>query len=259
MIDLNNKVAIVTGGAKGIGQAIAREFHELNAVVHIFDVDEAAGRKTVQEISNTGNRATFHLCDVSDHQAVGKVFETVVNQSGRLDILVNNAGIAHIGTVETTKPEDMDKLYAVNIRSVYSCSHFAVRYMKKTGRGSIVNLSSIAAVTGLADRFAYSLSKGAVLTMTYSIAKDYIKDNIRCNAVGPARIHTPFVDGYLDEYYPDNKEEMYDKLSKTQPIGRMGKPREVAQLIAYLCSDAASFITGTLYPIDGGFIHLNTD
>ena len=131
--------------------------------------------------------------------------------------------------------------------------------MKKTGGGSIVNLSSIAADTGLADRFAYTMSKGAVQSMTYSIAKDYIKDNIRCNAVGPARIHTPFVDGYLDEYYPDSKEEMFDKLSKTQPIGRMGKPREVAQLIAYLCSDAASFITGSFYPIDGGFLHLNTD
>ena len=259
MITLEKKVAIVTGGSKGIGKAIARLFHELGAEVNVLDIDEVSGKKTVGEISSSGEGVTFHSCDVSDHQAVGNVFESVFDQSGRLDILVNNAGISHIGTVESTNPDDMDKLYAVNVKSVYSCSHFAVRFMKKTGGGSIVNLSSIAADTGLADRFAYTMSKGAVQSMTYSIAKDYIKDNIRCNAVGPARIHTPFVDGYLDEYYPDSKEEMFDKLSKTQPIGRMGKPREVAQLIAYLCSDAASFITGSFYPIDGGFINLNTD
>jgi len=259
MINLEKKVAIVTGGSKGIGKAIARLFHELGAEVKVLDIDETSGRKTVSEISTSNSGVTFHSCDVSDHQAVGRVFQSVFDQSGRLDILVNNAGISHIGTVESTSPEDMDKLYAVNVKSVYSCSHFAVRFMKKTGGGSIVNLSSIAADSGLADRFAYTMSKGAVQSMTYSIAKDYIKDNIRCNAVGPARIHTPFVDGYLEEYYPDSKEEMFDKLSKTQPIGRMGKPREVAQLIAYLCSDAANFITGSFYPIDGGFLHLNTD
>jgi NAD(P)-dependent dehydrogenase (short-subunit alcohol dehydrogenase family) len=259
MINLENKVAIVTGGSKGIGRAIARLFHELGAEVNILDIDENSGKKTVNEISAFSERVTFHPCDVADHQAVGKVFGSVFDQSGRLDILVNNAGISHIGSVESTSPEDMDKLYAVNVKSVYSCSHFAVRYMKKTGGGSIVNLSSVAADTGLVDRFAYTMSKGAVRSMTFSIAKDYIKDNIRCNAVGPARIHTPFVDGYLDKYYPDSKEEMFEKLSKTQPLGRMGKPREVAQLIAYLCSDAASFITGSFYPIDGGFIHLNTD
>jgi len=259
MINLENKVAIVTGGSKGIGRAIARLFHELGAEVNVLDIDEISGRKTVNEISASNEGVTFFRCDVSDHQATGRVFESVFDQSGRLDILVNNAGISHIGTVESTSPEDMDKLYAVNVKSIYSCSHFAVGFMKKSGGGSIVNLSSIAADTGLADRFAYTMSKGAVQSMTYSIAKDYIKDNIRCNAVGPARIHTPFVDGYLDEYYPDSKEEMFDKLSKTQPIGRMGKPREVAQLIAFLCSDVASFITGSFYPIDGGFLHLNTD
>lgn len=259
MIDLEKKVAIITGGSKGIGKAIAFLFHELGAEIHILDIDEVSGGKTLSEISSSRGGVTFHPCDVSDHQAVGEVFKSVYDRSGRLDILVNNAGISHIGTVESTSPEDMDKLYAVNVKSVYSCSHFAVMYMKKTGGGSIVNVSSIAADTGLADRFAYTMSKGAVRSMTYSVAKDYIQDNIRCNAVGPARIHTPFVDGYLDKYYPDAKEEMFDKLSKTQPLGRMGEPREVAQLIAYLCSDAAGFITGSFYPIDGGFLHLNTD
>lgn len=259
MIDLKNKVAIVTGGAKGIGRAIAGVFYELGAKVHILDIDEDSGKETVKEISTSDNRIFFHLCDVADHRVVESVFESVINQSDRLDILVNNAGISHIGTAENTAPEDMDKLYAVNVKSVYNCTHFAVGYMKKSGGGAILNLSSVAALTGLKDRFAYSMSKGAVYSMTLSTAKDFIGDNIRCNAVGPARIHTPFVDGFLDKYYPENKEEMFDKLSKTQPIGRMGKPAEVAQLVAYLCSDEASFITGSFYPIDGGFINLNTD
>jgi len=259
MISLKNRVAIITGGAKGIGEAISKIFNELGASVHVLDVDETNGLNVVKRISKGDNEAFFYLCDVSDYQSVGRVFESVVKKSGRLDILVNNAGIAHIGTAESTTPEDMDKLYAINVRSVYNCSHFAIKQMKKNGGGSIVNLSSVAAVTGIADRFAYSMSKGAVLTMTYSIAKDFVKDKIRCNAVGPARIHTPFVDGFLEKYYPANKEEMFDKLSKTQPIGRMGEPKEVAQLIAYLCSDEASFITGCFYPIDGGFITLNTD
>lgn len=248
MIHLKNKVAVVTGGSSGIGRAIARVFHELGAEVHVLDIEKSPDKEII-----------YHPCDVSDHLAVGKVFESLAERSGSLDILVNNAGIAHIGSVESTSPEELDKIYAVNVRSVYSCTHFAVKHMKKSGGGAIVNLSSIAAVTGLLDRFAYSMSKGAVQTMTYSIAKDLIKDNIRCNAVVPARIHTPFVDGFLEDYYPDNKEEMYQKLSATQPIGRMGKPGEVANLIAFLCSDKAGFITGCFYPIDGGFINLNTD
>jgi 2-keto-3-deoxy-L-fuconate dehydrogenase len=258
MIQLKNKVAVITGGAKGIGEAISRLFFELGAIVHLIDVDETQGRKVSNDLTRTEERSFFHHCDVSDHQAVGNTFESLVKISGSLDILVNNAGIAHIGTVESTGPADMDRMYAVNVKSVYSCSHFAIRQMKKNGGGSIVNLSSVAAVTGIAERFAYSMSKGAVLTMTYSIAKDFIKEGIRCNAVGPARIHTPFVDGYLDQYFPDNKKEIFDQLSRTQPIGRMGKPMEVAHFIAYLCSDQAGFLTGGFYPIDGGFITLNT-
>jgi 2-keto-3-deoxy-L-fuconate dehydrogenase len=258
MSDLKNKVAIVTGGAKGIGKAISRVFCESGAIVHVLDIDELNGRQTVNEISTRNNKAYFHMCDVSDHKNIEIIFDSVFKISGRLDILVNNAGIAHVGTVESTTPEDMDKLYAVNVRSVYSCSNFAIKYMKRNGGGSIVNLSSVAAVTGISERFAYSVSKGAVLTMTYSIAKDCIQHNIRCNAIGPARIHTPFVDGYLDKYYPDSKEQMFEKLSKTQPVGRMGKPVEVAYMAAFLCSDQADFITGSFYPVDGGFINLNT-
>jgi NAD(P)-dependent dehydrogenase (short-subunit alcohol dehydrogenase family) len=259
MINLKDKIAIVTGGAKGIGEAIVKEFYSLGAIVHIVDLDEVNGLRVLKKIRQDNINDYFHVGDVSDFDAVGGIFENIIKQSKKLDILVNNAGIAHIGTVETTTPEDMDRLYATNVRSVYNCSHFAIKYMKRTGGGAIVNLSSVAAVTGIKERFAYSMSKGAILTMTYSMAKDFIKDHIRCNAVGPARIHTPFVDGYLEKYYPDDKEEMFRKLSGTQPIGRMGNPEEVAQLIAYLCSDMAGFITGSFYPIDGGFITLNTD
>ena len=258
MITLENKITIITGGARGIGRALVEKFCCLGAIVHILDVDETNGMKVSETANKNGWRSSFHSCDVSDFRDVEKVFKEVIEKSGEISVLVNNAGIAHIGTAESTKPEEMDKMYATNVKSVYNCSHFAIRSMKNAGGGSIVNISSVAAVTGIADRFAYSMSKGAVLTMTYSIAKDFIGDHIRCNAVGPARIHTSFVDGYLEAYYPENKQEIFEKLSKTQPIGRMGNPVEVADLVAFLCSDQAGFITGSFYPVDGGFITLNT-
>lgn len=258
MFKLKNKVAIVTGGAKGIGESICKVFAKQGATVHLLDIDKKNGKRVAKSIKDKGRTAHFHHCDLTNHKLTGKVFKKIFKQEGYLDILVNNAGIAHIGNVEATTPEDMDKLYAVNIKSVYTCLHFGIKYMKLSGGGSIVNLASIASVVGIADRFAYSMSKGAVYTMTFSIAKDYLADNIRCNAVGPARVHTPFVDNYLKTYYPGKEQEMYDKLSKTQPIGRMGKPKEIAQLITYLCSDEAAFVTGSFYSIDGGFLTLNT-
>ena len=258
LFSLKNKVAIVTGGGKGIGESISKIFAQQGAIVHILDKDKDNGLRVSMQIRNEKGKAIFHHIDLTKHKKLGKLFKQIYKKEGSLDILVNNAGIAHVGNVENTTPDDLDKLYAVNVKSVYSCLHYGVTYMKKSGGGSIVNLASIASVIGLADRFAYSATKGAIYTMTFSIAKDYIQDRIRCNAVGPARVHTPFVDGFIKKNYPGKEKEMFDALSKTQPIGRMGKPDEVAQLITYLCSDEAGFVTGSFYPIDGGFLTLNS-
>lgn len=255
---LENKVAIVTGGGKGIGESISKVFAENGAIVHLLDIDIINGNRVVEEITTAGGQAFFHECDLSQHDRTGMVFQNIFNQSGALHLLINNAGIAQIGNVEKTTIDDMQKMYQVNILGVYNCLHFGIPLMKQSGGGSIINLASIASVVGLADRFGYSMSKGAVYSMTFSIAKDYVKDNIRCNMIGPARVHTPFVDNYLKQNYPGEEQEMFKKLSATQPIGRMGQPDEIAHLALYLCSDKATFVTGSFYPIDGGFITLNT-
>jgi NAD(P)-dependent dehydrogenase (short-subunit alcohol dehydrogenase family) len=203
-----------------------------------------------------GGSAEWHSCDVSNQQQVKDTF-CKIGGSHPFHILVNNAGVAHIGKLETTSDEDFERIFRVNVKGVYNCMYAAVDFMKTAGGGVILNLASIAATVGLADRFAYSMSKGAVLTMTYSVARDYLPHNIRCNCISPARVHTPFVDGYLQKNYPGQERDMMEKLAKLQPIGRMAQPEEVASLALFLCSDAASFITGTNYPIDGGFLNLH--
>jgi 2-keto-3-deoxy-L-fuconate dehydrogenase len=253
---LTGKVAAVTGGGSGIGRAIAEVFGAHGASVHILDVDAAAAEAVITGITENGGAATAHRCDVSDQAAVNAVFESILG-AGPVDILVNNAGVAHIGTVESTTEEDFDRLYRVNVKGLYNCTHAVIGAMKARGSGVILNMASIAASSGITDRFAYSMTKGAVLAMTYSVAKDYAGHGIRCVSISPARIHTPFVDGYLKQHYPGREKEMFGKLSATQPIGRMGLPREVAELALYLCSDEAAFATGTDYPLDGGFLRLN--
>ncbi|MEM9325847.1 MAG: SDR family oxidoreductase [Bacteroidota bacterium] len=252
---LAGKTAIVTGGASGIGLAISRLFARRGSHVLLFDRNEAAAQQVTDELRAEGLRATPVLCDVSSKASVQDAFQYL--PGGELDILVNNAGVAHVGSIEQTEVEDLDRIYDINIKGIFNCAKEAVVLMKERG-GVILNVASVAAVLGLADRFAYSMSKGAALTMTYSIAKDYVQYGIRCNAMAPARIHTPFVDGFLAKNYPGQEQEMFGKLSATQPIGRMGTPDEVAAMALYLCSDEASFLTGTCYPIDGGFITLNS-
>ncbi len=222
--DLTGRNAVVTGGASGIGRAIAEVFAARGASVRILDTDEAAADGVVAELAGAGGRATAHRCDVSDQADVDRVFAGLL-RAGPVDILVNNAGMSHIGTVENTSEADFDRLFRVNVKGVYNCTRAAIGAMKERGRGVIVNMASIAASSGVADRFAYSMTKGAVLAMTYSIAKDYAPYGVRCVSISPARIHTPFVDGFLRKHYPGREEEMFGKLSATQPIGRMGKPR----------------------------------
>ena len=254
---LEGKTAIVTGGGSGIGEAISKKFAEAGAYVLILDYNKESGESVVKRIKEHGCKADFHFADVSNHHEMVNLINVIADKSP-INILVNNAGIAHIGNAENTSEEDMDKLYKVNIKGVYNCLHAVIPHMKKNGGGVILNMASIASVVGIPDRFAYSMTKGAVLTMTYSVAKDFISYNIRCNSLAPARIHTPFVDGFISKNYPGKEKETFEKLSNTQPIGRMGKPEEVADLALFLCSDNAGFITGTNFPIDGGFIKLNT-
>ncbi|MEX6687483.1 SDR family oxidoreductase [Danxiaibacter flavus] len=254
MFSLQDKHAVVTGGGSGIGKAVCLLFAQQGATVHIIDIGEEASSATANEIRQNGGKAEAHVCDVTNQQQVTDIFGSIKT----IDILVNSAGVSHIGKADTTSEADFDRIFNVNVKGVYNCLYAAIPLMKQKGGGVILNMSSVAAVVGLVDRFAYSMSKGAVAAMTLSVAKDYLADNIRCNSISPGRVHTPFVDGFLKKTYPGKEAEMFEKLSKTQPIGRMGKPSEIAGLILYLCSEEASFITGTDYPIDGGFIKLNT-
>jgi 2-keto-3-deoxy-L-fuconate dehydrogenase len=252
---LDQKTALVTGAGSGIGRAIAVRFARAGARVAALDVAEPAARETMSEISELGGTAIAVHCDVTRQRQVDDAFRAVTDRLGSIDILVNSAGVAHVGTVEQTSEEEFDRVYAVNVKGVYNCLRAGVVAMKERG-GAILNIASVASSIGIPDRFAYSMSKGAVLTMTYSVARDYVHERIRCNCIAPGRIHTPFVDGFLARSYPGREAEMFDQLSKTQPIGRMGQPDEVAELALFLCSDAGAFITGSNYPIDGGFVTL---
>ncbi|MES3018429.1 MAG: SDR family oxidoreductase [Bacteroidota bacterium] len=254
MFTLNEKTAIITGGGSGIGRAMSILFARQGANVHILELNAESGAEVAAEINASGGKVTVHPCNVADQAGVIDIF----NKIEKIDILVNNAGIAHVGRADNTSAEDFDRVYNVNVKGAYNCLYAVIPIMKKNGGGVILNLASIAASVGLSDRFAYSMSKGAIYAMTLSVAKDYVGDNIRCNCISPARVHTPFVDGFIAKNYPGKEAEMFEKLSKSQPIGRMGKPEEIASMALYLCSDEAGFLTGCDYPVDGGFMKLNT-
>jgi 2-keto-3-deoxy-L-fuconate dehydrogenase len=253
--DLASKVAVITGAGSGIGRAIAILFARCGAKIRILDVNQASSDETCTHIAAAGGNASVKVCDVTDQEEVKSVIDDVSARE-RIDILVNNAGISHIGTLESTSEEDFNRVFSVNVKGFYNCMRAVIPHMKRSGGGVILNLASIAASSGLADRFAYSMSKGAVVAMTYSVAKDYLSANVRCNSISPARVHTPFVDNFLKKSYAGREAEMFERLSKSQPIGRMAEPEEVAFLALFLCSDQASFITGVDYPLDGGFFNL---
>lgn len=253
MFSLKDKVAVITGGGSGIGRAIALLFARQGANVHIVELNADAASLVITEIQNNGGAGQAHAADVSKQQDVAQVF----NQIGKIDILINNAGIAHVGNVENTSEADFERVYNVNVKGAYNCLFSVIPLMKAQGGGVILNMASIASHVGITDRFAYSMSKGAIYAMSLSVARDYLHDHIRCNSISPARVHTPFVDGFVARNYPGREAEIFEKLAKSQPIGRMAEPDEVAALALYLCSDEAGFITGCDYPIDGGFIKLN--
>ena len=241
--------AVITGAGSGIGQAIAYNLSASGHRIVILDRSEEAGEATAAQIKSDGGTAEVIACDVSSTESVKAAFEKI----DEVHVLINNAGIASIGNVQDCDPEELDRVYNVNVKGVYLCLHYAIPKMLANGGGSIVNLASIASKIGILDRFAYSMSKGAVFTMSLSIARDYIDKGIRCNCVCPARVHTPFVDSYLEKNYDaDKRPEMFRTLSEYQPIGRMGKPEEIAELVGFLASDKAGFITGSAYDIDGG-------
>jgi 2-keto-3-deoxy-L-fuconate dehydrogenase len=256
MFSLEGKTAIITGGASGIGLAMSKLFALQGAFVHIFELNYQLALDEEKKIIAEGGMAKAHFADITQQGKVKEEISLIAAQSG-IDILVNNAGIAHVGTAETTTEEDFDRVINVNVKGTYNCIHACIPIMKEQGSGVILNMASVVASVGIPDRFVYSTTKGAILAMTLSVARDYVSNGIRCNCISPARVHTPFVDGFLKNNYPGKEMETYNKLAATQPIGRMATPEEIASLALYLCSDEAGFITGSDYPIDGGFIRIN--
>jgi NAD(P)-dependent dehydrogenase (short-subunit alcohol dehydrogenase family) len=253
IFSLKNKVVIITGGSSGIGRAISILFAQQGAEVHIFDLQSPLSDETISEVKQFNISSNFHPVDITNETLV----LDEINSLEKIDILINNAGIAQIGNVENTSSEDFQKIFDVNVKGAFNCIKAVIPNMVSHQSGVILNMASVASSVGIPDRFGYSMTKGAIKSMTQSIAKDYISKGIRCNCISPARVHTPFVDGFIAKNYPNNQDEMFKKLSASQPIGRMAKPIEIAHLALYLCSDEASFATGCDYPLDGGFLHLN--
>ncbi|MCZ2472074.1 SDR family oxidoreductase [Aquirufa ecclesiirivi] len=253
LFSLKNKKAVITGGGSGIGKAISLLFAKQGAEVHMIDLENASSRETEKELKHISSKSKLHIINITQLDAVNKL----ASEIGNIDILINNAGIAQIGNIENTSSEGFQAIFDVNVKGAFHCMQAFIPGMLQHSKGVIVNMASVAASVGIPDRFGYSMTKGAIRSMTQSVAKDYVQQGIRCNCISPGRVHTPFVDGFIAKNYPDKKEEMFAKLSATQPIGRMAQPEEIAYLALYLCSDEASFITGCDYPIDGGFTYLN--
>ena len=250
---MQSKTVLITGGASGIGLAMVQKFASLQSHVYFIDLNQAEGKKLEEQERKKGNSVTFLEGDLTQFAQVEKLIQSLPE---KLDVLINNAGIAHVGTVESTSEEDFDRIVSVNIKGMFHCIKASLPKLKRGGGGAIVNMCSVAATIGIPDRFAYSMSKGATLSMTLSVARDYVQDGIRCNCISPGRVHTPFVDGFLAKNYPGQEHEMFEKLSATQPVGRMGRPEEIADLAYFLSAETGKFITGSNFTIDGGFMGL---
>jgi len=251
MFSLNGKIACVTGAGSGIGAAIAEIFAKAEAQVVVSEINEAAGKETVDRIRKNGGKAEFHPLDVSSAESADELAKEIHAQHRRLDILVNNAGIGHVGTMLQTKAEDLDRLYAVNVRGVFNVTKAFLPGMIERKSGNVINLASIGGVVGIRDRLAYCTTKFAVVGLTKSMALDHALDGIRVNCICPGRVQTPFVSARLQEY-PD-PEKAYREMAGTQALGRMGTPEEIANAALYLASDESAFVTGTAFLIDGGW------
>jgi len=247
---MENKTILITGGASGIGLALVGKFASQGSTVFFIDSNALLGQQVEKEFQEKGKSVTFLEVDIREESQVLSAIQSI---PGKLDVLINNAGISHIGNLASTSLADFERLFAVNVTGMFLCSQAALPKLIEQGGGSILNLCSVAATMGIPDRFAYSMTKGATLSMTLSIARDYVKQGIRCNCISPGRVHTPFVDGFLAKNYPGKEREMFEQLAATQPIGRMGTPDEIAELAYFITSDTGKFITGSNFTIDGGF------
>ncbi|HEX9199562.1 MAG TPA: SDR family oxidoreductase [Acidobacteriaceae bacterium] len=240
---LDGKIALVTGGASGIGAATCRELARAGAEVIVADLNLEAAKGLAGELP--GARAL--QMDVTQASSIGDAMDRIP----ALDILVNNAGIGLVGDLASTSEEDFERVMRVNVHSIYLVTR-AMLPMLLMSRGSIVNIGSVAGQVGVKQRFAYCASKGAVAAMTRQIAVDYPKE-LRCNCIAPGTVQTPFVEGYLDKYHAHEKEKVREELRQRQPIGRLGTPEDIAGLVRYLCSKEAEFVQGAVIAIDGGW------
>jgi NAD(P)-dependent dehydrogenase (short-subunit alcohol dehydrogenase family) len=240
---LENKIALITGGASGIGAATARELSRAGARVIIADLNLAAGQALAAELEN----AVAVAMDVTNSASIAQALSVTTN----LDILVNCAGIGLVGDILKTAEEDFDRVMRVNVNSIFLVTKAALPMLLES-RGCIVNIGSVAGSVGVKQRFAYCASKGAVQAMTRQIAVDYPKE-LRVNCIAPGTVQSPFVEGYLEKYHSHEKEKVRAELVARQPIGRLGTPEDIASLVRFLCSKDAEFINGAVIPIDGGW------
>ena len=252
MFSLQGKITIVTGAGSGIGAAIAEAFARSGALVYVADGNEAGGKETVAKIEKSGGVAKLALVDVKKETECQALVERVLEgNGGRCDVLVNNAGVGHVGTILTTEPADLDRLWRVNFLGAYHLCRAVLPSMIERRAGSIINLGSIAAITGMESRFAYTVTKHAVLGLTRSMAMDLGSSGVRVNCICPGRVQTPFVDARLREYA--DPQEYLKQMVAPHTLKRMAQPSEIAGAAVYLASDESAFVTGSAFVIDGGY------